>query len=305
MGMGTVAHQFVEVLVVFGHWAHFPLMFTAILCGVFFRALIYQTIKRHFWFAREFEARVTDFLSKENDHKTSNISFYVVTKKLLERSYYEVFAQREKVRRTQFDTLVLRDDRLYLTKFGCAWYVKELLKQIRFLQFGNHPKLDSISRTVLGKNPAFNRVLGVVPVAGLNDFLNILPGLFVIAGIFGTFLGVMSGLPQLSGMDLNDPEKTKLIMDGFLGEVAAAMGSSITGIFLSVVMTVVNTMFSPERVYSDMVERFENAFDLLWNYATNNEVPTGLAPFSDNADPIEALAEATLTQEYERRGKSA
>ncbi len=305
MGTESISHQFVEVLVVVGRSLHFPLMMGAFLVGLGLRYLVYQTVKRHYWFAREFEMRVTGFLHKENPQKSSQISFFVLTKKLLERSYFEVFAKREHKRRTRFDTVVLGDDRLYLTKFGCAWFVKELLKQVRFLQFGQtSPKLNNITRTVLGKNPAFTHVFGLIPATATNDLLNILPGLFVIGGIFGTFLGVMNGLPELSGMDLNDPEKTKLIMDKFLADVAMSMGASVTGIFLSVCMTLVNTTFSPERVYGEMVERFENALDLIWNYATNNEVPSGVKAFNENADPVEALAEATVSQEYDRlRGK--
>jgi hypothetical protein len=305
MGTETIAHQFVEILVVVGRTLHFPVMAGAFIAGITLRYLVYQTVKRHYWFSREFEMRVTDFLHKENPQKSHDISFYSITKKLLERSFYEVFAQREKRRRTRFDTVVLGDDRLYLTKFGCAWFVKELLKQVRFLQFGQtSPKLQNITRTVLGKNPAFSHVFGIIPATATNDLLNILPGLFVIGGIFGTFLGVMNGLPELSGMDLNDPEKTKLIMDKFLGEVALSMGASVTGIFLSVCMTLINSFFSPERVYGEMVERFENSTDLLWNYATNNEVPSGIRPFNENADPVEALAEATVSQEYDRlKGK--
>lgn len=300
--MGNFSHDLVEVVVVIGRLLHFPLMFGAFACGLVLRYMMHQTYRRHFWFAREFESRVTDFLHGEADHKSNKISFYVITKKLLERSYYELFAKREQQKRRNFDTLLLGDDRVFLTKFGCAWYVKEVLKQMRFLQFGQGaPKLDTITRTVLSKNPAFSRIFGILPVGGVNDFLNVLPGLFVIGGIFGTFLGVMSGLPELSGMDLNDPDKTKLIMDHFLAQVAMAMGSSVTGIFLSVCMTLVNTFFSPDRIYFEMVDRLENAFELLWNYATNNEVPSGLKPFNENIDPIEALAEATVTQEYERR----
>lgn len=305
-GIENIAHQFVEVLVVVGQTIHFPVMAGAFLAGIALRAVVYHTMKIHYHFAREFESRVTQFLYSENNQKTSSISFYVITKKLLERSYFEIFAQRDQQqKKKRSETVLPFDDRLFLTKFGCAWYVKELLKQIRFLQFGQtSPKLANITRTVLGKNPAFSKVFGFVSASAMNDVLNILPGLFVIGGIFGTFLGVMSGLPELSGMDLNDPEKTKMIMDTFLAKIALSMGASVTGIFLSVCMTLVNTTFSPERLYSEMVDRFENSFDLLWNYATNNEVPSGLKPFNENADPIEALAEATVTQEYDRlRGK--
>lgn len=303
--MQSLTLNVLEAFVIIGKSVHLPTMVTVFVLGVFTRWVVNKTMTRHAWFAREFEDRVTDFLHKENAQKTSSVSFYVLTKRLLEKTYYEIFSKREQVRRSKMDTLLLGDDRLFLTKFGCAWFVRELLKQVRFLQFNkNDPKLVSVTRSVLSKNPAFGRVFGLVSASTVNDFLNILPGLFVIGGIFGTFLGVMHGLPELSGMDLNDPAKTKTIMDQFLGDVALSMGASVTGIFLSVCMTIVNTAWSPERSYSDMVDRFENSLDLLWNYATNNEVPSNLKPFNENMDTHEALAEAAVSQEYDRlRGK--
>ena len=115
----------------------------------------------------------------------------------------------------------------------------------------------------------------------------------------------MNGLPALGGMDMNDPEKTKAIMDTFLIDVAGSMGSSVTGIILSVGMTFINTIFSPERLFADIVDRFENSLDLLWNYSHSNEVPAGLKAFDGNEDPIEALAAASLAQELDKTQKKS
>jgi hypothetical protein len=276
-------------------------MIGVFLVGAVLRSMIYYTVKRHAWFGREFENRVSQFLTREMDHKSHDVSFFVVTKRLLERTYYEVFERREHARRQKPDRMMLMSDRIFLVKMGCAWLVHDIIKQVRFLRYGSQPpKLLNITKNTFGKNPAFNRVFGVIPAIGLNDLLSILPGLFVIGGIFGTFLGVMKGLPELGGMDLNDPEKTKAIMDRFLVEISLAMASSITGIFLSVVMTLINTALNPERLFVDIVDRFENSLDLLWNYSHSNEVPLGMQQFDEHADPVEALASASLNQELDR-----
>jgi hypothetical protein len=78
------------------------------------------------------------------------------------------------------------------------------------------------------------------------------------------------------------------------------MGASVTGILLSVMMTLVNVAFNPERLYADMTERLENSFDLIWNYATNNEVPSDLKAFDEHRSPEEVLAEASVLQEYKK-----
>ncbi len=296
-GLNEVFNQFVTV----AKAVHFPAMILMFLAGFFLRWMTYKMVYKYYYFSREFEGRVTQFLSEQNPQKTTKYSFYVLCKKLLEKTFFEITAERDKKSPGEFDRVVLVDDRVFLTKWGASWFVVNTLKQIRFLQYGNHdPKLMNITRTLLGKNPAFNRLFGIIPVSGLNDFLNMLPGLFVIGGIFGTFLGVMKGLPGLSAMDLSDPATTKTVMDYFLVEVSLSMGASVTGILLSVLMTLVNIGFNPERLYADMTERLENTFDLIWNYATNNEVPSDLKAFDENRSPEEVLAEASVMQEYKK-----
>lgn len=306
MAIDSYVHKFLDTVVVVGQALHFPVMMGAFAVGAAFRILIYYTVRRHEWFGREFENRVNRFLASEHDHKRENVSFYVITKRLLERTFYEVFEKRDQHLKSKPDKMMLLSDRLFLVKMGCAWLVHDILKQIRFLKYSMQPpKLVNITKNTLSKNPAFNRVFGLIPAVGVNDLLNVLPGLFVIGGIFGTFLGVMKGLPELGGMDLNDPAKTKAIMDQFLVEISLSMGASITGIFLSVLMTLVNTIFSPERRFVDIVDRFENSMDLLWNYSHSNEVPIGMKQFNESEDPAEALASASLNQELDKtRGRA-
>jgi hypothetical protein len=296
-GLNEMFNQFVTV----AKAIHFPTMILMFVVGVFLRWTAYKMVYKYYCFSREFENRVSNFLTEQSPKKTTQYSFYVLCKKLLEKTFFEISAQREKKGKDEFDRVILADDRIFLTKWGASWFVVNTLKQIRFLQYGSgDPKLMNITRTLLGKNPVFNRLFGVIPLGGLNDFLNMLPGLFVIGGIFGTFLGVMKGLPGLSSMDLNDPATTKTVMDYFLIEVSLSMGASVTGILLSVMMTLVNVAYNPERLYADMTERLENSLDLIWNYATNNEVPSDLKAFDENRSPEEVLAEASVLQEFKK-----
>ena len=301
MSFESGVQAILQTIVVYGKALHFPVLTGAFVVGVTLRVAIYHTVKRHAWFCREFEKRTNRFLTKEADVTPKTNSFYVITKRLLEMSFYETFENRERERNQKNDRMMLMSDRVFLIKMGCAWLVHDITKQIRFLKYGSQPpKLLNIAKHTFSKNPAFNRLFGVVDSVAVNDFLNILPGLFVIGGIFGTFLGVMKGLPELGGMNLDDPEKTKAIMDRFLIEISLSMGASITGILLSVMMTIVNTAFNPERVFGDIIDRLEVSLDLLWNYANSNEVPAGLKPFDENAEPMEALASAALNQELDR-----
>lgn len=266
--------------------------------GFFFRAMIYYTVRRHEWFAKEFEKRVNRFIESEIPGKVKNVSFYVLSKRMLERTYYEVFAVRERMKRRKNDGVMSTSDRLFLVRQGCAWLVKDILKQLKFLKWSeNNPKLLNITKATLQHNPCFNRVFGLIPMVGLNDLISILPGLFVVTGILGTFIGISGGLAQLGTMNLQDVETTKNIMDRFLHEISFAMKTSIVGIVFSLLSHVTNVIFSPERSYVSMVDRFESALDLLWYRSDNNNFPVQDPSFDEHRDPAEALAEEALNRE--------
>lgn len=283
-----------------------PYIMAAIfMAGVFFRFFIWYTVKRHEWFAKQFEIRVSRYIEHEKPGKTDNVSFYVVSKRLLERTYYETFAVRDRMKRRRGDGVMGLSDRMFLVKQGAAWMVKDLLNQLKFLKWTDDtPKLQQITRATMSQNPCFNKVFGVFPIAGVNDLVNILPGLFVIAGILGTFVGIAGGLQELGGMNLQDLDNTKNVMDRFLQEIAFAMKTSIAGIVFSLMAHIFNTIFSPERTYVSMVDRFETSLDLVWYRCDNNNYPSGDKKFDEHRDPVEALAEDAVNMEAKRAPKS-
>ncbi len=269
------------------------------------RGLIYFTVRRHEWFAREFERRVNRYVDGETPGKTKGVSFYILAKRMLERTYYETFEIRDRSTRRKPDKVMATSDRVFLIKPGCAWLVKDILKQLKFLRWTDDtPKLLNITKATFMHNPCFNRVFGIIPIGPTNDLLNILPGLFVVAGILGTFLGIKGGLTSLGTMNLADLEMTKNVMDAFLNEIAFAMATSIVGITFSLLLHLWNTVFSPERVFVSMIDRFESSLDLLWYRSDNNDFPSAERPFDESRDPLEALAEQALDLEVARSGHS-
>ncbi len=268
------------------------------------RYMIYYTVSRHEWFAREFEKRVYKYLDSPENQQAQNTSFYILSKKLLEKTYYETFALRDRKTQGDHNHIMSMNDRVFLVKQGCAWMVKDLLKQLRYLKWSKEtPKLLHITKATLHHNPCFNKLLGVIPMSALNDMISILPGLFVVAGVLGTFLGIKGGLTELSNMDLQNIEGAKSIMDNFLGEIGFAMASSIIGIVLSLSLHVINTSFSPDRMFGSLVDRFESTMDLIWYRSENNIVPENIEKFDESRDPSESLAEDAVNVEYERAKK--
>ena len=113
-----------------------PLMVLGFLGAVSMRVLIYITIKKEQWFAKAFEKRTHDYLlkMKKRDMKLKYTSFYVTTKMLLEKTYYEIFMMRAILKRRNPDIITDKWDRVFLLQQGCARLVKDTLKHVQFFK---------------------------------------------------------------------------------------------------------------------------------------------------------------------------
>lgn len=293
---------FVDNLVVFATDHLITFMGVVFIIGIILRMLIYFTISREYWFSREFQKRVNHF--EEDFHDQKDLSFFMTAKLLLEKTYYELFEIRARMKRRKPDAITAFSDRLFLIQHGCARLVKDTLRQIRFLKYnGPAPKFLDISKHVFEHNPCFKRSLGIISNSLFNDLLNLLPGLFIVGGIFGTFLGIMKALPELGGMDLNDIKASNAIMDHFLLKMSFSMSTSIIGIVFSVSTSILNSFLSPEKLFAETIERYENALYILWNHSSNNKLPDVVKQFDEHRNPIEALAEQALEKEAMKKLK--
>lgn len=299
-GFQLMVKNFVSGLSTYAADTMIPFMCFIFALGIAMRLVIWFTVKREEWFAKEFEKRV-NFAAESEDMNYSD-SFYVSVKKLLEKTYYEVFELRGIMKRRDPDYITSLSDRIFLIQHGCAILVRDTLKQIRFLKHNEESgkKIHSIIVNVFRNNPCFSKVFGIFPSNKYNDLLNLLPGMFIIGGIFGTFLGIMKGLPELGAMNLGDVTETQETMKHFLTKISFSMGTSIIGIILSVITSIFNTIFSPEKVFINTVDRFENSIDLLWNRSKNNDLPRDIPDFDMYKDPLEAIAEEALNKEISK-----
>jgi hypothetical protein len=276
-----------------------PVMFLAFLIAIVVRLLIYYVAKAEYRFTREFEKRVHRVVSQPDGQLHS---FHKATRAILEKTYIEGFELRNKYQRRNLDQITGITDRIFLIQEGVIRVIQDTLKQTRYLRKENinSPKMLDLSKNVFDNNPVFNRLLGVFPMALLNELLNILPSLFIIGGIFGTFLGISMGLPELGNMDLGQMDATKKTMDLFLVKISQAMVKSIVGIGVSVIMSLLNTVFAPENIYYNLVNKFSTSLDQLWNESKTNEVDPNEAPFIGSRAPL-----STGQGPRDSRGKAA
>lgn len=295
--------SFIRFIMEYANTWLMPMMVMVFLTAVVLRLLVHYTASRELWFAKEFYRRVHQYLDKKDEYNHHD-SFYVIMKKHLEKTYYEIFIVRAYMKRRNPDYVLSMSDRIFLVQDGCARLVKETLRQISFLRYQKErPRFIEIAKNIFDNNPHFKKVLGVLPTQGTHDLLVILPGIFIIAGIFGTFLGIMAALPELGNMELNDAIGAKAIMDNFLARISFSMSSSVIGIVLSVLLTFINTMFDPEKMFLRTLNKFENTMELLWDCCENNQRPVDIPDFDENRDPIEALAEDSVEAQASSKNK--
>jgi hypothetical protein len=227
-------------------------------------------------FTLEFEKRVRANLEMTGgDPLLRPQSFQVFVGDMLELTYFECFELRFKKEGRRADQASGLADRLFLISDGVKRTVTDTKRMVRYLRKDATPysRLMEITKSVFDSNPYFNRMVGLLPVGLMHELTNILPGLFIIGGIFGTFLNISHGLPELGNIDLTRPDEAKQIMDAFLVSVSQSMVKSIVGIFLSVVMSLVNTFFAPDQIYYNALNRFAGILDTSWNETVTNDLP--------------------------------
>ena len=248
-----------------------PLLLFGFILAVIGRLLITVTIHRQKRFVKEFCKRVhQDIMANPEPHG----SFYNHVKKTLTRTYFETFELRARYKRRNEDHIMTVGDRVFLIQDGIIRLIDDFLQHIRYLrkETGQQPDFQEISNSVFGSNPIFNRVLGIFSMSRTNDVLNILPSIFIVGGIFGTFLGIMKALPELTAMDITNAEASKVVIDNFLIKISFALSTSILGIVLSIIMSFLNTLLSPTNTYVEIVDAFNSAAEIMWNKSETNDV---------------------------------
>ena len=277
-----------------------PLLLIGFVLAAVMRLLITVTIHRQKRFVKEFCKRIHQDI---NANPKPHGSFYNHVKKALTRTYFETFELRARYKRRNEDHIMTVGDRVFLIQDGIIRLIDDYLQHVRYLRkdTGQTPDFQDISNSVFASNPIFNRVLGIFSLSRTNDVLNILPSIFIIGGIFGTFLGIMKALPELTAMDITNAEASKVVIDNFLIKISFALSTSILGIVLSIIMSFMNTLLSPTNTYVEIVDAFNSASEIMWNKSENNEVSGPDTTISDReAEAIDAF-DLAIAGIYARR----
>jgi hypothetical protein len=126
------------------------------------------------------------------------------------------------------------------------------------------PDFAELTTRILSQDSRWTKIWSHIPIDGMSRIIDIMPGLFIVFGVFGTFIGISMALPEIAKIDFNDLEASGVILSSFVTSVTYAMKTSIAGIFFSVILTLLNTMFPIKGRRFNIFKKVENSLQQLW-----------------------------------------
>ncbi|MGD2271379.1 MAG: hypothetical protein PVI06_13320 [Desulfobacterales bacterium] len=262
--MTEIINDICTALIAYGADNLMPILIFVFFIGLILKFLMYYLLKAEYNFSSAFETRTHRFLNKEYQEDKKSGKFHEVVEFILNKTFHESYTARKLFRKRKEDSKVAALNRIFLIETGAKSLIDDTLKQTKYHNGGQAPDFESISKFAFNSNPYFNKLWGVIPIGLTNNVFSRLPSLFIIGGIFGTFLGISKGLPALKAIDPGNIAAAQATLENFLESMTFAMYSSVVGIFLSVCFTIMNAFMSFNSMYLSLVDRFTQSLQLLW-----------------------------------------
>ena len=263
--MNEIVNSITMTLIDYGANNLMVIMVFVFFVGVVLKILMYHLLKKEADFSSAFETRTHRYINREYPEGGTFRKFHDTVEYLLKKTFQESYIARKKqYRKRKEDPKVAAMDRMFLVEVGAKSLIEDTLKQTRYHDAEKQPDFENISKYVFNSNPYFNKLWGVFPVGLTNNVFSRLPSLFIIGGIFGTFLGISKGLPSLKAIDPGNIAAAQATLADFLESMTFAMYSSVVGIFLSVCFTILNAFMSFDSLYLGLVDRYTSSLELIW-----------------------------------------
>ena len=282
----------INKLLAFSNEYLIPVMCVAFTIGLLAKFSLWFLKRSQLIYAKQIEKKIYMYLiDKEKtsfEIETSKGEFHSLIGSLMNTAHLELYEIKIQKMRRKLDYVTSLTDRLFLLIEGSHRLIKDVMMQARYFdQSQDRPDFDEMTAYAVKTNPSYNRLFGIFTNRSLNSLLTLLPGLFVIGGIFGTFVGIMMGLPELTNMDLSDPAMTKKTMDAFLNNIAYSMNTSLVGIVLCVCMNIFNSIFDADDLEDEFSEKLKSCLALTWREVLTNKKKKQLTPVGEEPPPIQ------------------
>ncbi len=164
------------------------------------------------------------------------------------------------------------------------------------------PNFSELTQRILGQDPHWSTMFKKVPIDGVSRLIDIMPGLFVVFGVFGTFVGISMALPEIAQIDFNNIDGSGETLSRFVTNTAYAMETSLAGIVFSVLMTVMNALFPIKDMRFRIHKKVETSLQTLWFHVqlsskAENEIIIVLKSLNETLQKMQAQQDATLITE--------
>lgn len=227
------------------------------------RWVAYFSSKRNDAYFSTLAREITISIEKDKEEKTQikDIDQYVgqffsrISDKLPNRSLRfkkESFSEGKKVVSIQG----------YLS--GRENFVNILKAESGVFQCQTPPNFTELTQRILGQDQHWSTMLKKLPIDGVSRLIDIMPGLFIVFGVFGTFVGISLALPEIARIDLANIDASAETLSSFVSKTAYAMETSLAGIIFSVLLTVMNALVPIKDVRFRILKKVETSLQTLW-----------------------------------------
>lgn len=242
--------------------------------ALFARFQAYRISKRDRIYFFTLTREIVLMIEKEKEQKISieNVDNYIsdlmgrISKKIPNRTLR--METREKAEKKE--TLISLQD--YVG--GKSGFLNNIQTESSIFHCQTPPNFSELTHRLLAQDEKWNKLIGPIPLEGVSRLIDILPGLFIVFGVFGTFVGISMALPEIANIDFNNLETSGSTLTKFVLNTTFAMKTSIAGIFFSVILTMLNTFSPIKDVRGRIFKQVETTMQALWYHIHQSQEKT-------------------------------
>lgn len=258
------------------------------------RFIVYRSGKRDNYYFKSFSDSVVKILENEENKEIENVPSWIsnllhkVSQRLPNRSVRSVstpgkhdngsFREKDKESFEEFSQ-------------GKRSIIHSVKQNIDAFVSSHPPNFYELTQRILKQDKKWTTILGVINLDKLSRMLDVLPGMFIVIGIFGTFLGITAALPTIAKIDLTKIQDAAPLLNSFVSNVAFSMHTSIFGIICSLVLTILNTLFPITEVRITVRKNLEYCFEFMWYRIHGEKIQEGDKQIIQQLEKIYAALE--------------
>jgi hypothetical protein len=149
---------------------------------------------------------------------------------------------------------------------GSQSLIHSLKSETNAFKANQKPNFEQLTHRVMSKDRHWIKLYNTVNVEGVIRMIDVLPGIFIVVGIFGTFVGITSALPRIAEIDFNNISNSSSVLSIFVKDVSFAMRTSIAGIGFSLIMSLLNTLYPISTIRNVIAREVEDCLEYLWYF---------------------------------------